>query len=85
MSAQDARGRRSHLNMGPERSTPSRPNMQKARHNQSPTNVSTQSLVLNLEPTYLTMYSNDDPLGKRSEASRRVLARTSKYITSEAD
>jgi hypothetical protein len=81
MSAQDARGRRSHINMGPERSTPSQPNINTHRHNKPPANVSTQDSVLNSK----SKHSNDDPLGKRSEASRRVLARASEYTTSEAD
>ena len=46
MSAQDACGRRSHLNMGPERSTPSQPNLNTHRHNKTPANVSTHKIPL---------------------------------------
>jgi len=78
MSAQDARERRSHLNMGPERSTPSQPSINMHRHNKPAANVSTKDT--NVDVT--SNHPNDDPLGKRSEASRRVLARASEFLTS---
>jgi hypothetical protein len=85
MSAQNARGRRSHLNTGPDRSTPSQPNMNSMhRRNKKPANVSTQDSLLTV-----TLNENIRMMihftGKRSEASRCVLACASEYITSEAD
>jgi hypothetical protein len=83
MSAHNARGRRSHLNMGTERSTPSQPNMDNMhRPNNTAANVSTQDSVLDSKSGIRTMIHFT---GKRSEASRCVLARASEYTTSEAN
>jgi hypothetical protein len=81
MSAQNARGRRSHLNMGTERSAPSQPNMHRP-NTTAAANVSTQDSVPNSKPIIRMMIHFT---GKRSEASRCVLARASEHTTSEAN